>query len=106
MCCSVLQDVAVCDALCDAVCVAVCVAECVVERSACCSILQYLAVFCSMLQCVSVRCRALALNVEGCDVLQCVAVYDAVRYSVMLFLGTQTGSEEIWPSGRNAKHSI
>ena len=34
MCCSVLQDVAVCDALCDAVCVAVCVAECV-----CCGVM-------------------------------------------------------------------
>jgi len=43
----------------------------------CCSVfrvLQYVAVYCSVLQCVAVCCSALQWVAVGCSVLQCVAV--------------------------------
>jgi len=67
---------------CVAVCCSVlqCVAVCcsVLQQVAvCCSVLQCVAVCCSKLQCVAVCCSELQWVAVCCSVLQCVAVYKA-----------------------------
>jgi len=57
----------------------------------CCSVLQCVAVCCSVSQCVAVSCSVLGVSVDmplsilldGLVVFRCVAVYVAVRRSVL-----------------------